>query len=1073
MIKSEKKFHYFDSFLYLNILIFFKIIVLTNQCSFEAPFLYQSNCLNQDDCPYEYIENGICEIDNNLIKTQWLNNIITFNNDNNNGIKYYYVDICTTTDGNLVLLSSSSIEEYKGNRIFYIIKEDGRGYFINNENDESPFYLYETFLDFKTNGNIFSIKLNNNNNDKEYIISISPNNFFEIYDINNKIYYNNTFDKLFGIDSYQNISAYIGSENNYYLSFIGKSGFYNHFYINKLNFSSIEIDNSSPNIINKYYLSSNSKIVSCYKTELKYIVCFYQTENYIYRIIAFDQNLKFLNYENICEEMQEEAYFFKCVHYIGEAGAFGFYNRENGFFTFKFKLLNNDKQIINYYSEIDNIILSLENSDYKIEFNDIIKINDKKICFANLNTNGDYLYLIIIYDYLNGKIKKSYYKINLELYLLEFYKLSITLYNNFICLASSYSQIRSFDEDGLKESTSLIIFSYPNSRDFEVDITNNLKQNKKIEIDLNSKCEIDNNTFGLIPKEIKIINFPELFMLYSSQNYRKIKKGDTINTDENIILMLDKSLNISIPKVGKIIYSMIVTEPDYDIYNLYINKSESECVEDDENSNFIKNNYIGRHSYCNIRINESEIKNQCLDYYCKLCLKDDSKCVLCKNQTKYLENGDIKCHEEIITTIIETTQPETTIIETSQLGTTYYEKVKIETSMLETTIIETSISDITMTTNIENIETTLPKINIIETTIPEKTIITNSETTNIKIQSTEPNYIEKNSTHNNYIDKLNCTKDEIINNKCNKGGIISLDQINSIKKDLLEYNNNILIKTENMNIQISTQEEQKIDIPEISSIDLGECENILKAHYNIPKNELLIIFKIDFKTENFSSTYVQYEVYDPTRKNKLNLTLCKDVPITINVPITLDKSIDLIYDTFTESGYNIFNENDSFYQDICSTYTTINGTDMLLSDRKKDIFSISQNQSLCQIGCEFKLYNSTTKKAKCDCETKVIKDDEIANLNIKELFDKKEIANNFYNTLTNSNFRVLKCFKLIFSPKIKDNIGAILMISILIIFIILEFASFIILKKTIQNFLNKIIKNIFSEKSILNKKVIL
>ena len=60
----------------------------------------------------------------------------------------------------------------------------------------------------------------------------------------------------------------------------------------------------------------------------------------------------------------------------------------------------------------------------------------------------------------------------------------------------------------------------------------------------------------------------------------------------------------------------------------------------------------------------------------------------------------------------------------------------------------------------------------------------------------------------------------------------------------------------------------------------------------------------------------------------------------------------------------MFNEKDSFYNDICTTYTTVNSTDRLLSDRKKDFYETIQNQSMCQTGCEFQYYNSTNKKEK-------------------------------------------------------------------------------------------------------------
>ena len=602
------------------------------------------------------------------------------------------------------------------------------------------------------------------------------------------------------------------------------------------------------------------------KQKKKYIIYFYQNYLYAYKAIAYDDNLNILKDDNIYEDGQDENYFFKCVHFIEEVGVFGFFNPEDNLFTFKFKLFNNDKQFEDYYSQ-ELISLNLleinENKMHNVENNDLIKLNDKKICFTNSDIELEYLHLFIIYDYLNEKIKIRYYQINLNLYLLEFQnKLSLTLYNNFICLSSSYSQIRSWhEEEIIDDSSSLIIFSYPNSKDFEVDITNNLKQYQNITIDLNSKCIIDNNIFGLIPKEIKLINFADVFELYSSKDYRKLDIGDSINTDENITLFLSKNISINIPKVGKINYAMIITEPDYDIYNNYATDNINCFGEDDENNgNFIKNDYIGRHSYCSIKINENKIKNQCVDNNCELCLvEDENKCVFCKNKDIILENGEISCvnNEKISTTIIETTLPtttipestilkttmpettipkttipettlpettipkttipdttipdttyfklpETTIIETSILGTTYIEKDIIDTTILEESIIGTTIPYTTILTNIKTSyisQETFPKLNIIETSIPDTTIITKIETTNIKVEKTEFNYI----------DKLNCTKDEIINNKCNKGKV-ALNQIKEIKNDLLKLSNNnntILIQTDNMNIQIATEEEEK------------------------------------------------------------------------------------------------------------------------------------------------------------------------------------------------------------------------------------------------------------------------
>ena len=458
----------------------------------------------------------------------------------------------------------------------------------------------KNFLDIKINGNVFSIRLNNTNNntndDREYIASISSSNMFEIYDINpnRNRNYNKTLDVLFKRKNYyKNISTFIELDNNYYFGFVGKDDSDSFLlYLYKLSFSSIDIDNVSPLITSKSIQSLYSKIVSCYKTELKYIICFYLINtNKKYKIMAFEhQKLDIKGSFIFAQENKEENYFFKCVHYFEEVGAFAIFNPEKRSFTFSF-ILHKNNNFVNYYSQRENITLNLENLKSDIDNNDLIKLNDKKICFISSNATSGYVNLVIINDYLDGKIKIRYYKINLNLYLLTILnKISLTLYNNFICLALSYSQIKSYDRE---ETSSLIIFSYPNSIDFDVDITDNLKHNQSTSIDLNSKCKIDNNIFGLIPKGIKIINFTEVFELFSSKDNRRLNIGDYIDIDENVILMLSNNTNINIPKLGKIVYSMVITEPDYAIYNKYIIESEWDCFgEDDENQgHFIKNNY--------------------------------------------------------------------------------------------------------------------------------------------------------------------------------------------------------------------------------------------------------------------------------------------------------------------------------------------------------------------------------------------------------------------------------------------------------------------------------------------------
>ena len=174
------------------------------------------------------------------------------------------------------------------------------------------------------------------------------------------------------------------------------------------------------------------------------------------------------------------------------------------------------------------------------------------------------------------------------------------------------------------------------------------------------------------------------------------------------------------------------------------------------------------------------------------------------------------------------------------------------------------------------------------------------------------------------------------------------------------------------------------------------------------------MLKTDLKSEDLSSTYVQYEVFNPKTLQFISLDICEGIPISISIPVNLEDNTQLLYSSLSESGYNLFNLNDSFYNDICTTFTTENGTDLTLADRKNLIYNNNANISMCQDGCIFEYYNLTTKKAKCDCS--VQKETTITDTK-KINFDKKNIADSFYSTLKNSNFLVLKCYKLVFSAK--------------------------------------------------------
>ena len=267
--------------------------------------------------------------------------------------------------------------------------------------------------------------------------------------------------------------------------------------------------------------------------------------------------------------------------------------------------------------------------------------------------------------------------------------------------------------------------------------------------------------------------------------------------------------------------------------------------------------------------------------------------------------------------------------------------------------------------------------------------------------------------------------------------ILITEVFNQIKEIITTQGYNgkeTVIQTRNVIFQISTFEEQKNSLnPNISTIDLGECENILKDKNNLTNEESLIVIKTDIKSEDLSTTYVQYEIYNPNNLERLDLSYCQDVKIEVNIPVNLNSQTISLYDSLIESGYNLFDTEDDFYNDICAVYTSENRTDMTLEDRKKEIYSISGNITMCQTGCEFVSYNITTRKAKCDCDAQ----SQDTETNITKIdFKGDNLAKSFLSTLTNSNFLVLKCYKLVlnFSNFIKNK-GRIIMTIFIIIFV--------------------------------------
>ena len=75
------------------------------------------------------------------------------------------------------------------------------------------------------------------------------------------------------------------------------------------------------------------------------------------------------------------------------------------------------------------------------------------------------------------------------------------------------------------------------------------------------------------------------------------------------------------------------------------------------------------------------------------------------------------------------------------------------------------------------------------------------------------------------------------------------DLIIKDKKEIYQITNSLNLKDNNYN--------------NISSIDFRECENILRKVYNIGDKQKLIIFKMEYKIDDFYIPIIEYEIFHP------------------------------------------------------------------------------------------------------------------------------------------------------------------------------------------------------------------
>ena len=235
-----------------------------------------------------------------------------------------------------------------------------------------------------------------------------------------------------------------------------------------------------------------------------------------------------------------------------------------------------------------------------------------------------------------------------------------------------------------------------------------------------------------------------------------------------------------------------------------------------------------------------------------------------------------------------------------------------------------------------------------------------------------------------------------------------------------------------------------------SKVNFTECENILKRENIIPENSKLNILKIEISQENAQvlNNKIEYLIFDEN-KNIIDLSKCKDTKIQIHYEIENSTSLNTsLISYFYEQGIDIFNINDTFFNDICYPFSN-NKSDMILKDRISDIY---QNYSLCEKSCTYDHIEIFLNEIICECPVK-------QEVNIQT--EEPEFVDMLKMTFKNSNIAVIKCYKLIFNLKNKSNNFGFWLFLILIIGQIITVIYFLINRlNPITKFIrNEMIKN--------------
>ena len=962
------------------------------------------------------------------------------------------------------------IIEYSKNkdRLFYGLKSDGKYYFKDDSQNKVP--TKEITLEYGTNDvkryeakNIF-VTIDN----KEYLFSIAvDSSVVELFDLNegNSITYKiNLPENFIGTRIYSYVFSLLDmntEQKQYLISYYVP----NNYNLKKFQFFKFGLDKSnsgnpdySLTTSNDPYVATNlaNRIVSCFIMDSE-IVVFLLAYDKKYILFIYDFNLVAQNIGNTPEIDQLTNYnagygvFSKAYHLENRDAIFIYFTSPNSnALKLKTGTINENKQ-----SFTEKIAKNINEYDfnYEVRLNDFVKIDSKRFVYIGLpNDNSNSAY-IILFDLYN-----NYQSMNMRIYQENFdnshildKELSADVYNGYLIFTSTCNS----------ESYSIfMIFGYANKTDDEIDISeyfmddNENNQNNLIN-KLLENVNIENNIFQyhLITTEIKLKSIPTEIRFYNKEGTNEILIANEGNLKTGCIFKQNQDIEKT-DDFYYLDYQPILEEPSYSNYNDgTIKNVEFNKLNDDYENNYVPKRYYGR---------SVTVKFKLCHQYCEKCKKfgysnNNQFCLSCLENYRYFydKQFNLNCvpfehfydNDQSLLTVCDDTNSKFYINLTDHRKIcfksnlpcpeeySYYNETSKEClNYTPPTTIISSIPEIDTT-----IFTTIPD-NKAESTIPlVPSTIELIPSTIQNIPSTIITTIPKTMPIYPFI----CTYDEFLKEKCSFQNMDNTEIYNKIKKELMSsyppngesivihgVDNYVFQVTNNLN-ELSTINGSLVNGYNLSMIDLALCEQALKDSNIINDNTILNLLKFEKLSDLSIEKNIQYELYTINSSEKLNLSICKDKPVDIYIPIELSEDTKIKYEDLKKQGYDLFDKNSSFYTDICTPYDSPNGTDVSLSTRNSEFYNSTETS--CQKNCEYGDYSSDTSFLKCVCS--VVQDD-IETVK-PEKYTGMTFLLSFYDVLRNSNYEMVKCYGLVLRlVNFIVNIGSIIVIVLFLFYLI-------------------------------------